>query len=282
MIDGLKGSHAVNTLCHAFGVHRSSFRYWLAHSRHEWPLSPALVAEIQHCFTLSNGSAGARSLAAMVSAAGIPLTRYRAAKVMSKLNLKSCQPPRAINKNRGNAHAIADNILNRAFDPCSPNRVWCTDVTYIWTGEQWSYLAVVLDLYSRRPVGWSLSNSPDTALTLKALERAYEARGRPQNIMIHSDQGCHFTSKAYRQRLKRYGMAHSMSRRRNCWDNAPMERFFRSLKSEWMPQAGWSTSLEAKHAINHYIYRYYNLYRPHQHNEGLSPMEKEDIYFKKL
>ena len=175
-----------------------------------------------------------------------------------------------------------ENIVDRAFDVKAPNRVWCTDVTYIWTGQQWSYLAVVLDLFARRPVGWAMSNNPDTALTLNALDIAYQARGKPKNVIVHSDQGCHFTSKTYRKRLKRYGMIHSMSRRGNCWDNAPMERFFRSLKSEWMPKAGWPTPLEAKHAVNNYICRYYNRYRPHQHNDGLSPMQKENNYCKKL
>ena len=174
------------------------------------------------------------------------------------------------------------NHLNREFDVDAPNTVWCTDVTYIWTGDEWTYLAVVLDLFARRPVGWALSNSPDSALTIKALNMAYVARGRPRNLMLHSDQGCHFTSKAYRKQLKRYGIKHSMSRRGNCWDNAPMERFFRSLKSEWMPKKGWPDSLSAKHAINNYILRYYNCVRPHQHNDGLTPIKKKRFTKKTL
>ena len=160
--------------------------------------------------------------------------------------------------------------------------VWCTDVTYIWTGDGWSYLAVVLDFFARRPVGWALSTSPDSALTIKALNMAYTARGKPRNLMLHSDQGCHFTSKAYCKKLKAYGIKHSMSRRGNCWDNAPMERFFRSLKSECMPKKGWPDMLSTKHAVNNYILRYYNSVRPHQHNDGLTPAKKENIYKKTL
>ena len=212
----------------------------------------------------------------MVTHAGVTLSRFRAAKAMKQLNLISKQPPKIQNKSKGKVHYLADNILNRAFNVDGINKVWCTDVTYLWTSEGWCYLAVVLDLYARKPVGWAISKHPDTALTIKALEMAYVSRGRPKNVLLHSDQGCHFTSKGYRNQLKRYGMIHSMSRKGNCWDNAPMERFFRSLKSEWMPQDGWKNQLKAKHEVNRYIIKYYNRYRPHRHNKGLTPNEKEN------
>lgn len=122
-------------------------------------------------------------------------------------------------------------------------------MTYIWTGRSWAYLAVVLDLYVRKPVGWAISNSPNTALTSQALTMAFEARGRPQNMLFHSDQGCHYTSMAYRQLLWRYRIKQSMSRRGNCWDNSPMERFFRSLKTELVPKLGYSSLDQAKTAI---------------------------------
>lgn len=113
-----------------------------------------------------------------------------------------------------------------------PNQVRCGDVTYIWTGKGWTYLAVVLDLFARKPVGWAMSFSPDSRLTIKALKMAWERRGHPAGIMFHSNQGSHYTS---RQLLWRYRITQSMSRRGNCWDNSPMERFFRSLKNKWIP-----------------------------------------------
>ena len=254
----------------------------MTHTRHAQSLCPQLTLAVQGAFDVSHGSAGARTIASIVSRNGIELSRYRAGKAMKSLSLKSCQPPKYPRKMGKKEHIEVSNHLNREFDVDAPNTVWCTDVTYIWTGDEWTYLAVVLDLFARRPVGWALSNSPDSALTIKALNMAYVARGRPRNLMLHSDQGCHFTSKAYRKQLKRYGIKHSMSRRGNCWDNAPMERFFRSLKSEWMPKKGWPDSLSAKHAINNYILRYYNCVRPHQHNDGLTPIKKEEIYKKTL
>ncbi|MBU2883818.1 IS3 family transposase, partial [Psychrosphaera sp. I2R16] len=141
------------------------------------------------------------------------------------------------------------------------------------------YLAVVIDLFARKPVGWAMSHSPDSDLTVKALTMAYELRGRPENVMYHSDQGSHYTSRKFRQRLWRYQITQSMSRRGNCWDNAPMERFFRSLKTEWIPTVGYRSFNEAKIDITKYIIGYYSQVRPHQHNGGLAPNESERRYW---
>jgi len=107
----------------------------------------------------------------------------------------------------------------------APDQVWCGDVTYIWTGKRWAYLTIVMDLFARKPIGWAMSFSPDSQLTGDALSMAFEARGKPKNVMFHSDQGCHYTSRKFRQLLWRYQLKQSMSRRGNCWDNALMERF---------------------------------------------------------
>jgi len=127
-----------------------------------------------------------------------------------------------------------------------PNQVWCGDVTYIWTGDRWAYLAVVMDFFARKPVGWAMSFSPNSQLTSQALTMAFESRGRPEKVMFHSKQGTHYTNRAFSQALWRYQMKQSMSRRGNCWDNSPMERFFRSLKTEWVPQIGYHSFNEAK------------------------------------
>ena len=120
-----------------------------------------------------------------------------------------------------------------------------------------------------------MSFSPDTELTVKALEMAFESRGKPKNLIFHSDQGCHYTSLKYRQRLWKYQITQSMSRRGNCWDNAPMERFFRSLKTEWLPTQGYKSFSEAKQDVTDYIIGYYCEVRPHHYNAGLSPNESE-------
>jgi putative transposase len=173
---------------------------------------------VKSVHTQSNGSAGARSIAQMVSGQGIPLSRYRARGAMRRLGLVSTQLPTHRYKKASQPHSRIPNTLNREFYPTAPNQVWCGDVTYIWTGQRWSYLAIVLDLYARKPVGWAFSKSPDSALTAKALTMAYESRHRPEGVLFHSDQGSHYTSTSFRQYLWRYRINQSMSRRGNCWD----------------------------------------------------------------
>lgn len=209
---------------------------------------------------------------------GIELSRYRAVKIMKTLGLISCQPPGHRYKKSKQEYVSIRNRLDRQFSVERPNKIWCGDVTYIWAGNRWAYLAVVMDLYARKPVGWALSLSPDSELTSKALNMAFETRGKPKGLMFHSDQGCHYTSRKYRQLLWRFQITQSMSRRGNCWDNAPMERLFRSLKTEWVPARGYNNFSEAKYSITDYIVGYYSQTRPHQNNEGLSPNAAEIKY----
>ena len=229
---------------------------------------------------MSRGSAGSRSIALMLTHQGIPLSRYLARKAMKSLGLVSSQPMPPRYRKANNEHRAVGNHLDRQFTVNAPNKVWCGDVTYLWIGKRWAYLAVVMDLYSRKPVGWALSLSPDSRLTSKALMMAYESRGKPKDVMFHSDQGMHYTSNHFCQVLWHYQIKQSMSRRGNCWDNAPMERFFRSLKTEWVPKRGYTRFIEADTAITDYIVGYYSQLRPHQHNDGNSPNEAERLYWK--
>ncbi len=143
--------------------------------------------------------------------------RWLAGRLMKELGLVSCQQPTYRYKRGGHEHVAIPNYLERQFAVTEPNQVWCGDVTYIWTGKRWAYLAVVLDLFARKPVGWAMSFSPDSRLTMKALEMAWETRGKPVGVMFHSDQGSHYTSRQFRQLLWRYRIRQSMSRRGNCW-----------------------------------------------------------------
>jgi len=238
-----------------------------------------LHSEVREAHEESHGSAGARTIADIVSTRGTPLSRYRASNLMRLLGLQSCQPSGPKYKKANNEHLAVPNKLERKFDVKEPNKIWCGDVTYVWIGTRWAYLAVVLDLFSRKPIGWAMSLSPDSELTSKALTMAFESRGKPKGVMFHSDQGCHYTSRKFRQRLWRYQITQSMSRRGNCWDNAPMERFFRSLKTEWMPKYGYESFAEARHSITDYIIGYYSQTRPHTHNNGKSPNAVEEYYW---
>jgi putative transposase len=234
---------------------------------------------VKSIFEESNGSAGARTIATIATDRDCPLSRYRASRLMISCGLSSCQQPKHAYKKAKQEHIDIPNHLNRKFDVTLPNRVWCGDVTYIWAGNRWSYLAIVMDLFSRKPIGWAMSLSPDSELTGRALSMAYEFRGRPKDVMFHSDQGCHYTSRKFRQYLWRYQIKQSMSRRGNCWDNAPMERFFRSLKTEWVPTTGYESLNGARKEIIDYIIGYYSQTRPHTFNNGLPPNVVEENYW---
>ena len=235
--------------------------------------------QVKQAHALSNGSAGARTIATLVTAQGTPLSRYRARRRMDVLGLVSCQQPKHRYKKAEQVHLEIPNRLDRQFDADAPNQVWVGDITYVWAGKRWSYLAMVIDLFARRPIGWAMSLTPDSELTKKALTMAYEARGQPKGVMFHSDQGTQYTSLSFRQQLWRYQMVQSMSRRGNCWDNSPMERFFRSLKTEWMPEVGYESFEQAKSSIIEYVIGYYSQFRPHTHNGGLAPNVAEAQYW---
>ena len=274
----MRALYPVEALCQTFDIHRSSYRYWHCRTKRldaERVIKRSLVSEV---WQASGGSAGARNIATMVTSKGVKLGRWLAGKLMKELEITSCQLPTHYYKRGGSERIDIPNLLERQFAVTQPDQVWCGDVTYIWTGKRWAYLAVVLDLFARKPVGWAMSYSPDTELTVKALQMAWELRGRPTGVMFHSDQGSHYTSRKYRQVLWRYQIKQSMSRRGNCWDNSPMERFFRSLKTEWVPITGYQNFIEAKNEISRYITGYYSELRPHWHNGGLTPNESERLF----
>ena len=234
-----------------------------------------LRAKVNELFTKSRSSAGSRTLVDMLRDESIKIGRFKVTRLMNELGLICKQPGPHSYKQATVERPDIPNVLNRAFEPEKVNQVWCGDITYIWTGSRWHYLAAILDLYSRRVIGWATSARPDADLAVKALDMAFESRGRPQNVLFHSDQGSQYGSRKYRQRLWRYRMTQSMSRRGNCWDNAPMERLFRSLKSEWLPRLGYRGLNEAMRDVSYYLMDYYNWQRPHQFNDGLPPAKAE-------
>ncbi|EFO4223072.1 IS3-like element ISEc31 family transposase, partial [Escherichia coli] len=262
----LSDSHSVVSLCSALEIHRSSYRYWRKRRDTVNPARVRLCSEIRRAWNQSRGSAGARTLAEMLTQNGVPMSRYRAGRLMKYLNLSSCQPGKHQYKNARQEHTCLPNLLERQFAVPEPDRVWCGDITYIWAGNRWCYLAVVMDIFARRVIGWSLSANADTALISSALRMAYEVRGQPRDVMFHSDQGSQYTGLKYQQLLWRYRIKQSVSRRGNCWDNSPMERFFRSLKTEWVPTDGYTGKDVARQQISSYILNYYNSVRPHHYN----------------
>ena len=156
-------------------------------------------------------------------------------------------------KRTGQARVDIPNLLDRQFDVTTPNKVSCGDITCVWTGEQWSYLAVIIDLCARRVVAWALSEKPDAQFVIEALNRAVGFRSATTGLMFHSDQGSQYASRKFLQMLWRHRIQQSMSRRGNCWDNAPMERLFRSLKTEWIPPLGYRFINAAREDLSCYL-----------------------------
>ncbi len=165
-----------------FSVHRSSYKYWRCRPKRVFPELVKLKNLIKEVHTASNGSAGARSIADMVTAQGVKLTRYRASKVMKLLGLVSYQTLKHRYRKTSQEHVEIPNHLSRQFAVTAPDQVWVGDVTYVWTGQRWMYLAVVIDLFARKPIGWAMSVSPDSKLIGKALPMAFESRGKPRGV----------------------------------------------------------------------------------------------------
>jgi len=263
-------------VCKAFGVSRSSYYEYRQRCNRIDIERLTLKAQVKRLFTNSRSSAGSRTIQSQLKEEGTVIGRFKVRGLMSELGLICKQPGPHAHKQATMERVDLPNHLAREFIVEQPNQVWCGDITYVWSGQCWNYLAVVLDLYARRVVGWAMSSSPDADLVVKALDHAWEQRGHPKPIMFHSDQGSQYASRKFRQRLWRYRMKQSMSRRGNCWDNAPMERLFRSLKSEWIPALGYRNLNEAKRDIGYYLMSYYNQQRPHAFNGGLSPVAAEE------
>ncbi|MFG8308397.1 IS3 family transposase [Pseudomonas aeruginosa] len=276
LIDQLSEQESVEVVCSAFDVARSCYYVHRLRRRRVDARRVALRSQVNQLFSQSRGSAGSRSILGMLREEGVTIGRFRVRRLMRELGLVSKQPGSHAYKQATVERPDIPNRLNREFAVQRPNQVWCGDITYIWAQGRWHYLAAVLDLHTWRVIGWAFSAKPDAELVIKALDMAYEQRGQPQQVLFHSDQGAQYASRLFRQRLWRYRMQQSMSRRGNCWDNSPMERLFRSLKSEWIPSTGYLTAQEAQRDISHYLMHRYNWIRPHQFNDGLPPAVAEE------
>ncbi|HIE4499381.1 TPA: IS3 family transposase [Pseudomonas aeruginosa] len=276
LIDQLSEQESVEVVCSAFDVARSCYYVHRLRRRRVDARRVALRSQVNQLFSQSQGSAGSRSILGMLREEGVTIGRFRVRRLMRELGLVSKQPGSHAYKQAMVERPDIPNRLNREFATEHPNQVWCGDITYVWAQGRWHYLAAVLDLHTRRVIGWAFSAKPDAELVIKALDMAYEQRGKPQQVLFHSDQGSQYASRLFRQRLWRYRMQQSMSRRGNCWDNSPMERLFRSLKSEWVPSTGYLTAREAQRDISHYLMHRYNWIKPHQFNDGLPPAVAEE------
>ena len=273
-----RGIWPVAWLCAALGVSRSGFHGWLgrppsARSRSD----EALAVKVRASFVASDRTYGARRVWHDMLADGVSCGLHRIERLMRLQGLRARPRRRRRPADLGErpADAVAANVLDRAFAAAAPNRKWIADFTYIWTLEGWLYVAAVLDLFSRRVVGWSMSATMTAQLVADALVMAVWRRGRPEALLHHSDRGSQYTSAQFQRLLVDHGVTCSMSRAGNVWDNAVMESFFSSLKTERTARRTYRTRDEAKADVFDYIERFYNPKRRHSTIGYLSPMEFE-------
>ena len=224
---------------------------------------------------------GSRRMRAELNTQGFVVGRYKVRSLMQTLSLKAKRPKQHRYPVAGKPSSVAPNVLNRQFNPPMANINWTGDITYIRTCQGWLYLAIVLDLYSRRVVSWAFFSQPNSELSVRALEVAVQHRRPNQSVLFHSDQGVQYSSDTFKHVLNKHNITASMSRRGNCHDNAVTERFFRSLKSERVNYRQYKTRDEAMKDIAEYIEPFYNQRRRHSTLGNLSPAEYEQKYQQK-
>ncbi len=272
-----KAYYPVSVLCRVLQVSRSGFYAWLSQGEScRQQQDRQLLPQIRVAFEASRRTYGSPRIFEELQVWGIPCSRRRVERLMQEAGIT---PPRKrrFKKTTDSDHpyATAENILDRDFSSPAPNHRWSTDITYIWTWEGWLYLAVVMDLYSRRIIGWAMRKTLARELVLSALRMALEGRNPEGGLIHHSDRGSQYASDDYQRVLKRRGIQCSMSRRGDCWDNAVVESFFATLKQELIHRRRFLTRCEATQEIFDYIEVFYNRQRRHSSLGYLSPAEFE-------
>ena len=273
-----RGAWPVLMVCEALGVSRSGFYAWLTRPRSRRSLDDeALGQQVRLSFVDSDRTYGARRVWRDVLEAGHACGLHRIERLMRMQALRARPRRRGMPVDRGerSTAAIASNLLDREFHATAPNQKWVADFTYLWTAEGWLYVAVVLDLYSRRVVGWSMQPHMTTQLVTDALMMAIWQRGKPDALLHHSDRGSQYTSDQFRRLLGELGVTCSMSRSGNCWDNSAMESFFKSLKTERTDRRIYRTCADAKADVFGYIEVFYNGKRRHSTIGYISPIQFE-------
>src|ERR1700692_1233075 len=250
---------------------------WLTRPRSRRSRSDELGVKVRTSFLASDQTYGARPMWHDMLAEGVSCRLHRIARLMRRQALKArprrCRLPPDLGERQ--VAAVAPNVLDRSFEAAAPNRKWIADFTYVWTAEGWLYVAAVIDLFSRRAVGWSMSAEMTAQLVTDALVMAIWRRGKPDALLHHSDRGSQYTSEQFQKLMSDHGVVCSMSRSGNVWDNAAMESFFSSLKTERTARKMYRTRDQAKADVLHYIECFYNPKRRHSTIGYLSPMEFE-------
>lgn len=279
-----KANYPIRILCRVLEVSSSGYYRWRRaepseHSNQDQRLS----VEIRAIHSESRGTYGSPRVHAELQAKGFEIGRNRVARIMAEEGITGRRPPRFCKTTDSrHDHPIAPNIVERDFNPPAPNQVWAADITYIPTTSGWAYLAVVLDLFSRRVIGWAVADHMRSELVLEALGRALGTRDVGEQLVHHSDRGSQYASTRHREELERRGISCSMSAKGCCYDNAVVESFFATLKKELVYRTNWIDYNEARMSIVEYIQAFYNCRRRHSTLGYMSPNEFEVSHASKV
>ena len=272
-----RGIHRVRRMCRVLGVSASGYYAWLNRPESNRAREDRrLVVEIKAIHKENRGVYGSLRIHADLKDRKTHVSENRVARLMRENGIAAKQKKKyKATTDSNHTLPVAPNILERDFEASDPNQKWLADISYIPTREGWLYLAAVLDLYSKLIVGWSMSSRMTKNLVLDALKMAVDRRRPGPGLIHHSDQGRQYASKAYRKKLKSHRMICSMSRKANCWDNAPMESWFHSLKTELVTHKNYLTRMQAKADIFEYIEIFYNRSRKHSALSYMNPAQYE-------
>lgn len=281
MIEALKAEFAVSLMCRWLGILRASYYSWCSHRESRDAKErryQELLEKIKQLYKQSKDTYGSRRITEDLRDGGECVSRNKVAEIMRQANLKGL-PKRRWKTTTDSNHAlpVSPNLLVREFDVDAPDKVWVGDITYIRMGENWNYLATVIDLFNRQIVGWALEDHMRADLVIKAFEMAKRQRDIKPGLIFHSDRGSQYASVAFRKVLEGCGVVQSMSRKGNCWDNAVAESFFATIKRELLDREIWKDKQTLRSAVFEYIEVFYNRKRRHSKNGGLSPVDYEKI-----
>ena len=274
-IEAEKANHSIRLLCEVLKISRAAFYAW--RSREPGTGALELRLHIRSIHREMRSTYGSPRITCALRERGLTVNHKRVARLMRLEGLRGIPQRRfrVATTKADPADPVTENVLQRRFTASAPNRAWVADITYLPVTGGWAYLAVQIDLFSRKVVGWALDNVIDTGLCLRALRSAVATRRPPAGLIHHSDRGCQYTSREYREELSRRGILASMSRRGDCWDNAVAESFFGTLKQE-LRMDELSLPLEAMNrVIRDYIHDFYNSKRLHSANDYMSPINRE-------
>jgi transposase InsO family protein len=264
-------------LCRVLQVTRSGYYAWKGREPSKrQKQNQTVLSQIRTFFARSKQTYGSPRIWEDLQEAKICCGKHRVARLMRQSGLRAVVAPHfRVTTESKHSLPVAQNLLARDFGASEANVKWASDITYLWTSEGWLYLAVVLDLFSRRVVGWSMQAGVDRSLVVNALESALCQRHPQAGLLHHSDRGSQYASSDFQARLFQQGIACSMSRRGNCWDNAPVESFFGTLKQELVNRCRFATRLQARQEVFEYIEVWYNRQRHHSSLGYVSPVEFE-------